>query len=135
MCGLSARGGTLIFDSDVLICFLHGNENAQAKVLAEAPFKISAVTYMELVQGMRNKQELAIFKKVLKKLDVEIIQIDSAISETAMTYVEQFSLSNAMEMGDALIAATCMQTGDKLCTANNKHYAVIPSLTLDVFRP
>ena len=56
------RDEILIFDSDVLIWFLHGNENARKKVLTEAPFKISAVSYMELVQGMKNKKELSAFK-------------------------------------------------------------------------
>lgn len=135
MCGIFARGGILIFDSDVLIWFLHGNNNAKQKVLAESPFKISAVTYMELVQGMRNKQEFANLKKLFKNLDIEIIQIDSAISAKAISYVENFYLSNSMEMGDALIAATCTEYSETLCTANDKHYKVISGLNLDVFRP
>ena len=135
MCASSERGGILIFDSDVLIWFLHGNENAQNKVLSEAPFKISAVTYMELVQGMKDKKELAALKKVMKKLDVEIIQIERGISETAISYVEDFYLSNSLEMGDALIAATCIKYEEPLCTANDKHYKVVNNLKLDVFRP
>ena len=125
----------MIFDTDVLIWFLRGNENARSKVLAEAPFSISAVTYMELVQGMKNKQELAIFKKMLKKLDVEIIQLNEIISAKALSYVESFFLGNSLEMGDALIAATCVQYGQRLCTANNKHYKLIPDLQVEVFRP
>lgn len=37
-------------------------------------------------------------------------------------YVEKFCLSNSVEMGDALIAATCSEYDETLCTANNKHY-------------
>ena len=125
----------MIFDSDVLIWFLHGNENAQAKVLSQAPFKISAVTYMELVQGMKDKKELAALKKMMKNLDVEIIQVENDISKTAISLVEQFYLSNSLEMGDALIAATCLKFDEPLCTANDKHYKVVKNIKLDVFRP
>ena len=124
----------MVFDSDVLIWLLRGNINAQNKVIAEAPFKISAVTYMELVHGMRDKNELAILKKLIKNLDIEIIQLDAEISANAINYVEQFYLSNSLEMADALIAATCVKYGETLCTANDKHYKVVEELKLDIFR-
>ena len=135
MCGTFARGVRLLFDTDVLIWFLRGNENARKKVLAEAPLKISAVTYMELVQGMRSKQELATLKKALERLDAEILALDATISANAVAYVEDYHLGYSVAMGDALIAATCVQHGEPLCTANDKHYKVIPGLELDVFRP
>ena len=135
MRGVCARGEVLLFDTDVLIWFLRGNTNAREKVLAESPFKISAVTYMELVQGMRNGQELAALKKTLQKLDVEILHLDGAISANAVAFVEDYHLSHSMEMGDALIAATCIQHGEPLCTANDKHYKSSPGIALDVFRP
>ena len=134
MCVLYARGDSLIFDSDVLIWLLRGNSNAEEKVLKEAPFKISAVTYMELVQGMRNKFEFAALQKTLKKLDVEIIHIDKEISQKALAFVEKFYLSHSIEMGDALIAATCLKYNEILCTANDKHYKVFDRLKLDIFR-
>lgn len=124
----------MVFDTDVLIWFLRGNLNAQKKVLEEAPFKISAVTYMELVQGMQNKQELTVLKKLIKKLDIEIIQIDSDISKNAISLVEAFHLSHSMELADALIAASCQKYNEPLCTANNKHYQVISDLKIDIFR-
>ncbi|MBQ9623983.1 MAG: type II toxin-antitoxin system VapC family toxin [Treponema sp.] len=124
----------MIFDSDVLIWFLRGNENAQQKVLAEAPLKISAVTYMELVQGMKDKRELSILKKTLKNLDAEVLQVEKDISEKAVSFVEEFYLSNSFELGDALIAATCLKYDEPLCTANDKHYKVVEGLKLDIFR-
>ncbi len=90
---------------------------------------------MELVQGMKDKHELSVLKRTLANLDVEIIHINRTVSECAADYVEAFFLSNSMEMGDALIAATCIQNDELLCTANDKHYKVIPGLNMDVFRP
>ena len=46
-----------LIDSDVIIWNWRSQE-AAATLLAAEPFAISAVTYMELVQGMRNAREL-----------------------------------------------------------------------------
>lgn len=90
---------------------------------------------MELLQGIKNKSELASLKKVIQNLDVEIIPINNSISLNAAYYVENYFLSHSIEMSDALIAATCLDRGEILCTANDKHYSIIPNLSLDVFRP
>ena len=47
-----------LIDSDVIIWNWRSQE-AAATLLAAEPFAISAVTFMELVQGMRNARELA----------------------------------------------------------------------------
>ena len=47
----------MILDTDVLIWFLRGNEKATKAVIDSMPFSVSVVTYMELLQGMRNRQE------------------------------------------------------------------------------
>ena len=104
-------------------------------VLKEAPFKISAVTYMEIVQGMRNKKELSIFKKLIKILDIDILQIDTDISKMAISLVEQFYLSDSMQMADALIASVCLKYNETLCTGNEKHFKPIKALSLEIFRP
>ena len=66
-------GVGLIFDSDVLIWFFRGNENAKKIVRVNIPFSISAVSYMELIQGALNKQELLGIKKFLEKSETKII--------------------------------------------------------------
>ncbi len=52
-----------------------------------------------------------------------------------MIYVEEYYLSNAMELADALIAATCINVSEMLLTANDKHYKHIPNLQLKKFTP
>ena len=47
----------MIFDTDVFIWCFRGNTNAAKAIQAEATPSISSVTYMELVQGVRNKHE------------------------------------------------------------------------------
>ena len=56
----------MILDTDVLIWFLRGNEKATNAVLESMPFSISVVTYMELLQGKRNKQEMESMKKAFQ---------------------------------------------------------------------
>jgi predicted nucleic acid-binding protein len=125
----------LIIDSDVLIWALNGKENAKNAILKNVPFNISVVNYMEIVQGMRNKNELNIFLKHLKKWSVHIIQIEPNISMRAMFLVEDYFLSNNMQLSDALIAATALEQKEILLTANVKHYEYIPNIQLSVFRP
>ena len=118
-----------------MIWFLRGNQRAIDLVIDAMPFSISIVTYMELVQGMRDKQELAKMKKALADMNVEIIPLSEEVSLRASDYVETYSLSHSMELTDALIAATCVAENDTLVTANDKHYKVVQALQMTVFRP
>jgi predicted nucleic acid-binding protein len=124
----------LIIDTDVLIWFLRGNEKAKKAIFENIPFKISVVTYIEVVQGMRNKEELKLFNKYLKKWSVEIIQIDESISTRGMFFVEDFFLSHSMELADSLIAASVIEMGEILLTGNEKHYKHIPNIELEIFK-
>jgi len=124
-----------LLDTDVLIWYLRGNQNAYDLIHSMGEFAISAVTYMELVQGMRNKDELRNLKKVLKQWKVKTIYIDNEISALALFYVEEYFLSHSMQLADALIGATCATYGMTLYTANDKHYRVIKDLDIFVFRP
>ena len=125
----------MIIDTDVIIWELRGNLNAKKIIHENIPFSISVITYMELVQGMRNKGELNKFIKQLTNWDVDIIQINNDISTRAMIYVEDYSLSHSMELADALIAATCINNSEILLTANEKHYKHIPNIQLTKFKP
>lgn len=125
----------MIIDTDVLIWELRGNSKAQDILHGNIPFSISVVTYIEIVQGMRNKKELNSFLRQLSRWNVEIIQISNDISTRAMIYVEEYSLSNSMELADALIAATCINNSELLLTANEKHYKHIPNIQLKKFAP
>lgn len=125
----------MIIDTDVLIWYLRGKQSAKEVVEANIPFSISAVTYMELLQGMRNKQESQRFQKALHYWNVHIIHIDQEISARAMFYVQEYALGHSMQMADALIAATSIQFGETILTANDKHYKFIPNIDLQKFIP
>ena len=125
----------MIIDTDVLIWYLRGNENAQKIIHANIPFRISVINYMELTQGMKTKNELKVLQKHLRKWSTEIIQINENISTRAMFFVEDYYLSHSMELGDAIIAATALEKQEVLLTANDKHYSCIPNIQIQKFTP
>ena len=125
----------MIIDTDVLIWYLKGNDTAKAIVDASIPFSVSSVTYMELIQGMRNKTEFQKFQKQFKKWKTQVVHIEQDISSRAVFYVQEYSLSHSMMLADALIAATVVQNSDVLLTANDKHYRFIPNIEVRKFTP
>lgn len=125
----------MIIDTDVLIWYLRGNENAKTIVEDNIPFSISVVTYMEIIQGMRNKEEFKIFQKQMQRWNTEIIQLNQEISSRSMFYVQEYFLSHAMMLADALIAATVVQNSEIILTANDKHYKFIPNIDCKKFMP
>ncbi|WP_296533861.1 type II toxin-antitoxin system VapC family toxin [Rhodoferax sp.] len=130
---LVAAHGVLI-DSDVLIWFARGNERAVAVLQTIAEGYISAVSYMELVQGCRNKAELKVVQKAFKLGEHDVLPVTTGISDLACKLVEQYALSHSVFVADALIAATAMSHNLVLLSANEKHFSAIKGLKLQVFR-
>ena len=125
----------MVIDTDVLIWYLRGNKNAFKLIENEENFSISVITYMELVQGMRNKKELNSFRQALHGWNATILYISEEISAKAMFAVEQHFLSHSLQLADALIGATAINYGLPLVTANDKHYRIIKGIQLKRFRP
>jgi predicted nucleic acid-binding protein len=125
----------MLIDTDVLIWYMRGNAKALDELEKHKNFSISVVTYMELVQGMRNNKELTALRKALKGWNCNIIYISEEISSKAMFYVEQHYLSHSMQIADALIGATAVSYGMPLLTGNDKHYKVVKEIPLKKFRP
>lgn len=125
----------MIIDTDVLIWYLKGNTKAKDVVENCIPFSMSVVTYMEIIQGMKNKEEFRLFQKQMLKWKTRIIQIDQEISARAMFYVQEYALSHSMMLADGLIAATVVQNSELLLTANDKHYRFIPTIEFKKFNP
>jgi len=74
----------MLVDTDVLIWYLRGNEKAREIIDGLPSFSISVVTYMELVQGMRNKRELTELRRALRDWKAKIVYINEEISSKAM---------------------------------------------------
>ena len=125
----------MLIDTDVLIWYMKGNENAYKSIESSRNFFLSVVTYIELVQGMRNKKELNELRKALLIWNSKIIYISEEISIKAMFFVEQQYLSHSVQLADALIAATAVTYGLPIHTGNDKHFKVLKDVKIKKFRP
>lgn len=125
----------MIIDTDVLVWYMKGNEKAYEIIENTNTFYISVVTYIELVQGMRNKNELNNLRKALRGWSTQILYISEEVSAKAMFYVEQHFLSHSMQLADALIGATAITYGFPILTANDKHYKVLQDIQIKKFKP
>jgi predicted nucleic acid-binding protein len=123
----------VIVDTDVLIWYSRGHQKAVDVIHSLDGFSMSVVTYMEIVQGVRNKKELHSFQKALRVLDARVVHIDELISTKAMFYVEHYALSHAMELADALIGASAVVRQLPLLTGNEKHYKHLPGIAIQKF--
>lgn len=125
----------MLIDTDVLIWMTRGHVGAATRLQAVTPWRISAVTYMELAQGCRSKQELERVKKGLALRQTEIVPVSAAISDRAMQLIDAYAMSHGVQLGDALIAATALEHGLTVLTANAKHFSPINGLHVETFVP
>ncbi|WP_232199264.1 type II toxin-antitoxin system VapC family toxin [Thioalkalivibrio sp. ALE20] len=114
---------------------MRGNRKAGDWLDSSPGFAVSAVTYMELVQGLRNQVEFRMLRQAMRYWDATIQPVSEAISTRATFLVETYALSHNMQMADALVAATATQLGLPLVTANDRHYRHIEGLEIHLFRP
>ena len=125
----------MVIDTDVLIWYMKGNQNAYKTIEDSKRFSISVVTYMELVQGMRDKNELNNLRRALNAWGSKILYISEEISVKAMFFVEQHFFSHSIQIADALIGATAISHGLPILTGNDKHYKILKDLQIKKFRP
>jgi len=125
----------VLFDTDVLIWVFRGNRKAARIVDAMTDRSLSIVTYMELVQGARSRQELRQIKGFLSDAAFQVVPLSDTIGHRASIYVEEYGLGTALGVADALIAATAVENNQPLCTGNHRHYSSVKKLATKPFRP
>ena len=116
--------GPVLVDSDVLIELLRGRnveiaerwiELGKSNVLVA----YSPVSSAEIWHGARGPEANAI-ATVFAALTC--IPIDESIGKRAGEYLARFHASHAIELGDALLAATASVHSLRLWTRNRKHF-------------
>jgi predicted nucleic acid-binding protein len=126
---------SMLVDTDILVWYLRGSLAASRALDEVSGFSISAVTYTELLQGLRNKGELAALRRSLDSRRTTILPVTAAITTRAVALMEVFVLSHGLRMGDALIASTALEHGLGILTGNVKHYVPVEGLSLNRFFP
>ncbi len=130
------RDTCVIFDSDILVWVLRRHLGAIEFVerVPIADRKISAISYLELLQGCRDREELnRLTRHVITKFS-EVLAISESVSTAAQEIMERFALSHRPDVSDVIIAATALRQGEAVATANIKHFEFVPGLTLKKFR-
>lgn len=133
--GSCGAGGSMIFDTDILIWFLRGDRKAARLIGSQSDRAISAVSAMELLQGARSRDEIKTIHQFMRRTGMRLIPVNEPISHVALSLIEAYALSAGLRAGDALIAATAREAALPLATANARHFRVIAGLELKVFRP
>ena len=120
----------VLCDTNILINAFNGNPDTiqDLKNIGYDNIALSAVTVMELYQGMGNKTELAQMKKKIKYFDV--VQFDDLISEKAIELIMLFRLSHGLLIPDAIIGATAIVHQIPLYTYNLKDFRFMPHIIL-----
>ena len=124
-----------IFDTDIFVWHFRGVPEATDLLDKAQSVAISIVTYMELLQGARNKREVQIIRQLLRDLNASVLPLSENIGYRAAIYIEDYALSHGIRVVDAIIAATAMESDLPLYSSNVKHFRMIPGLDLRVFQP
>lgn len=125
----SSRGLNLalLLDTCILVDLLRGNGAAQ-RMLAAVPERpvICAVSDMELLAGARSQRDEDRIEKLLGLF--RRVAVDLPVFRLAGTYIRHYRASHALDIPDALIAATAEHHGLALATLNVKHFPMLDGL-------
>jgi predicted nucleic acid-binding protein len=92
----------VLCDTNIFIHAFNGRQETidRLHVIGLEQIVLSAITVMELYQGMGNKTELAQMKRKIRYYDVA--EIDIPISRLAAKLIESFKLSHGLQIPEQL---------------------------------
>ena len=117
----------LLFDTNVLIEYLRGRQDAQDFLGAqdEEP-QVSAGTVLELYAGFKSRREEQSGERLLS--EAKILPVTHDIAKRAGILSRIYAASHGLDDIDAIIAATAEHHGLRLATLNVKHFPMFSKL-------
>ena len=89
---------------------------------------ISVISAMELIAGCRDKAEVQKAEQLIA--DFNLLHLSPPASTEAYNLMLTYSKSHGLTIPDALIAATAITQGIELATDNDRHFKMIPNLSV-----
>lgn len=116
-----------LLDTCILIDLLRGNGAAMKAVAREKLRPATCpVSVMELYAGVRSQREERAVDLLIATF--ETCPTDAIAFRRAGEHLRHYAASHALDMPDALIAATAESHGLRLATLNVKHFPMMPRL-------
>jgi hypothetical protein len=117
----------IIFDTDIIIWILRGNEDIVSKAKAisvktHGKIYITPIQVAEVYSGMTDNEKMKT-KELIESF--YFLDINKQIGELAGEYMRKFRKSHNIELADAIIGATAKIYNFKLFTLNIKHYPML----------
>lgn len=120
----------IICDTNVFIHAFNGDQHTIAELAKIGPGNtmMPSITAMELLRGMRNREEL---DRMVKRIKVfNILHFNENISRRSVELIKSFKLSHDMKIADGIIAALAIEYDLPLFTYNIKDFRFIPDLQI-----
>ena len=120
----------ILVDTDVLIDFLRGREQAVSFVSFEADrIILSSIVVAELYAGVRGGKgdtEQSTLERFLSLF--RVVPVTSAIARLGGLYKRDYGKSHGIGLADAVVAATATLENAELKTLNVKHYPMLNAI-------
>jgi predicted nucleic acid-binding protein len=107
---------TPVFDTNILIDYLNGIQEAVRELARYPAAVISTITWMEVMAGAEGESEERTIRSFLRRF--RQVSVDQAIAEAAFV----LRRTHRIHLPDAIIWATARNEGTLLITRNTKDF-------------
>jgi predicted nucleic acid-binding protein len=120
----------VLCDTNIFIHWFNDDKSTIKKIqqIGLGNIAISVISIMELIAGVDNKTQLNHLKKKIK--NYYIINFNDEISELSLKLIENYSLSENLQIPDAIIGATAITLDLPLFTYNKKDFRFMPNIKI-----
>ena len=105
-----------LFDTNILIDYFNGEQRVLKELELYEFRAISIITYIEIIVGVHDLEEIEIIKRFLHQFS--ILEIDLPLAELTATFRKKYKL----KIPDAVILATAEHHRCLLVTRNTKDF-------------
>lgn len=118
----------LLLDTDVLIDFLRGREEAVRFIDARrsSSLCVSVLTIAEILVGVRGAREESAVDGMLAYMSA--LDVDLPTASQGGAFRRRYHGSHGTGLVEAILAATALRHGCTLVTLNRKHYPMVSEI-------